>query len=90
MIQIIPKLLSASAVVALVLGSCAGGENDPVTFAEPELLDSHYGDGEPMWVGTVERRHLMQSPFDDWLTVSAVSSFQWVSVGCQRREPPFP
>ncbi len=48
MVQMIPKLLSAFAVV--VLGSCAGGEND-AGVAEPELLDSHYGDGEPMWVG---------------------------------------
>ncbi len=42
----IPKFLSASVtVVAVVLGACAGRENDAVEVAEPELLDSHYGDG---------------------------------------------
>ena len=56
----IPKLLLASAAVAVILGSCAGGENDSVkvAVAEPELLASPYGDGEPMWVGTIERRSL--------------------------------
>lgn len=63
-----PRLFFVSAVAGLVLGACAGGESDSVEVAEPELLDSHSGDGDPMWVGTVERRHLMQSPFDRWYT----------------------
>ena len=66
------KLLLVSATVTMILGSCSGGGNDSadVAVAEPEsgpeLLASHYGDGEPMWVGTVERSHLMQPPFDEW------------------------
>jgi hypothetical protein len=60
------KLFFISAALAVVISSCAGGENDTVEVAEPELLASHYGDGEPMWVGTVERSHLKQSPFDKW------------------------
>lgn len=33
---------------------------------EPQLLESYYGDGAPMWVGKVQRTHMTQSPFDDW------------------------
>lgn len=63
-----PNFFLVSAAVAVILGSCAGSENDVVEVAvvEPELLASHYEDGAPMWVGTIERRHLMQSPFDEW------------------------
>lgn len=60
------KLLFALAAASV--GACTSGrtESAEVAVAEPELLASYYGDGEPMWVGTVEQSHLRQSPFDAW------------------------
>ena len=62
------RLLLLSAVVSLALASCVS-EEPPApepTGTEPELLASDSGGGRPMWVGTVERRHLTTSPFDEW------------------------
>jgi tetratricopeptide (TPR) repeat protein len=53
-------------VFTTMLSLCVAEGIVAAETVEPALLKSHYGNGEPMWVGTVERRHLTQSPFDAW------------------------
>lgn len=55
-----------SGLAVLAMGACSAREPSEEQPSEPQLLESNFDGGKPMWVGPVERSHLREEPFDRW------------------------
>ena len=55
-------------ILGLALVSCTAGESalEKPLYEPARLIESHYDEGEPMWVGTIDRANLEEPPFDEW------------------------
>ena len=61
------KCFAVVLCLTMFSGSCRPGErHSDEGDSEPSLVTSHSDDGAPMWVGTIEKRHLQQAPFNAW------------------------